>query len=81
MKQTELAWDKIRKHSSKRFCTIQSWTIAQGTMSNANTCGRFRCNKKVEKHWVGFYDIIIRMTFSHSNADKVRSTLRCRVSN
>jgi len=29
---------------------IDTWIIAQGSMSNANICERFHCSKKVEKH-------------------------------
>jgi len=28
---------------------IDTWIIAQGSMSNASICGRFSCSKKVEK--------------------------------
>ena len=27
-----------------------TWITAQGSMSNANICGRFRCSERVEKH-------------------------------
>jgi len=29
---------------------IDNWIIAQGSLSNANICGRFRCSIKFEKH-------------------------------
>jgi len=29
---------------------VDTWIIAQDSMSNANVSGRFRCNKEVEKH-------------------------------
>jgi len=29
-----------------------TWIIAQGSMSNANIYGRFRCSKMVEKHCI-----------------------------
>jgi len=31
---------------------IDTWTIALGSMSNANIHIRFRCSKKVEKHCI-----------------------------
>jgi len=31
---------------------IDTWTIAYGSMSNANVYGRLRCRKMVEKHCI-----------------------------
>jgi len=33
------------------YSSMDTWIIAQGAVSNANICGRFRCSRKVEKHW------------------------------
>jgi len=63
LKLTEIAWDDIRIHSSvlvpiplfQRFIResrIDTWIVAQGSMSNANICRRLPCSKKVEKHWL-----------------------------
>jgi len=50
LKLTEFAWDKIHNHSSMWLQQYIHLYLAQGSMSNANICGGFRCSKKVEKH-------------------------------
>jgi len=40
----------LQPQSYAVVAVIDTWIIAQGSMSNANIGGRFRCSKKVEKH-------------------------------
>ena len=49
-KQTEFSWTKFATTVLYCCSNIDTWIIAQGSMSNAHICERFRCSKKVEKH-------------------------------
>jgi len=41
-------------------------------MSNAKICGRFRCSKKVEKHWSR---ITLRCNFAITDTQRVQSAV------
>jgi len=57
----------LGRNSRPQFCAVAAMyhcvTAAQGSMSNANICWRFRCSKKVEKHWRSLFQKMISIYF------------------